>query len=395
VVNSGAEATLTINGNVIYDAGNLSFLNGQATISANTTRSGNPFITVGDGAAADDLVISGKISGSILFLTKDGSGTLVLSGTNDYDPSAATNINAGTLLINGDSSAVTDPFNVNSTSTLGGNGTVGGNVTVTADANLSPGATGAVGTFSVLGALNISAQAGGTGKLIFALDTIAASDKVAVTGTLNLGTDVLNFSDFTFSTLAGLQNGTYKLITSSGLTGGITLDPTPGSLTGTLGAGPAQGTLQLNGGDLELVVSGLAPADPYLAWAGPGVNFEADANNDGVKNGLAWLLGAANPSASALGFLPTMVQSGGSLQMNFSMLNASSRGTATVDLQHSSDLGISDPWTSVVIPSTSGGPTSGVTFVITPGSPLNTVQATISSSEATGGKLFGRIKGIK
>jgi hypothetical protein len=32
-----------------------------------------------------------------------------------------------------------------------------------------------------------------------------------------------------------------------------------------------------------------------------------------------------------------------------------------------------------------------VTFVVTPGSPTNRVVATISSSEPTGGKLFGRL----
>lgn len=397
VVSSGSAATLTIPGNLIYDAGNAGFLNGQATISANIVRSGNPFITVGDGAAADDLVISGKISGSFAFLTKDGSGTLVLSGTNDYDPTAATNVNAGTLLINGNSSAVTDPFNVNGTSILGGNGSVGGNVNVGATGNLSPGATGAVGTFSILGNLDMSGQAGGTGKLVYSLDTIAASDKVAVTGTLNIGTDVLNFSDFTFSDLPGLQNGTYKLITSSGLTGGSSLDPTLGSLTGTIGASSAQGTLQLTGGDLELVVTGAPSSDPFEDWAGLGVNFEDDANNDGVENGLAWLLGASGPNVSALGKLPTVTQTAGSLKLTFDMLPAAARDGAQLFIEHSSNLGISDPWSAgVLVPDATGG-SAPVTFVVSdsdlvdPENPLD-VEATISSTEAAAGKLFGRVR---
>ena len=80
---------------------------------------------------------------------------------------------------------------------------------------------------------------------------------------------------------------------------------------------------------------------------------------------------------------------------HFSMLAAAGRGGAVIQVQHSSDLGISDLWTSVVVPEVNGGPTSGVTFVVTPGSPLNVVEATISSSEAAAGKLFGRTKGIK
>ena len=396
VVSSGSAATLTIPGNLIYDAGNAGFLNGQATISANIVRSGNPFITVGDGAAADDLVISGKISGSFAFLTKDGSGTLVLSGANDYVPTASTNVNAGTLVINGNSSAVTKPFNVNGTSTLGGNGSVGGNVNVGATGNLSPGATGAVGTFSILGNLDMSGQAGGTGKLVYSLDTIAASDKVAVTGTLNLGIDVLNFSDFTFTDLPGLQNGTYKLITSSGLTGGSTLDPTLGALTGTIGAGPAQGTLQLNGGDLELVVTGAPSSDPFEDWAGAGVNFDDDANNDGVKNGLAWLLGAQDKNVNALGKLPVVTQTGGSLKLTFDMLPAASRDGAQLFVEHSSNLGISDPWTGALVLDANGG-SAPVTFIVSdsdlvdPENPLD-VEATISSTEAASGKLFGRVR---
>lgn len=402
VVSSGSAATLTVTGGVTYDAGNASFLNGQATISANLVRSGNPFFTVGNGAAADDLVISGNISGSFNAFTKDGSGTLVLTGTNDYVPTATTNVNAGTLVINGDSSGVTKAFNVNGTSTLGGNGTVGGSVTVTTAANLSPGATGAVGTFSILGSLNISGQAGGTGKLIYALDTIAASDKVAlatgVTRTLTIGTDVLGFSDFTFSTLAGLQNGTYKLIIGATSVVG-TLDPAVGALTGTLGAGPAQGTLQFTGNDLELVVTGAPSSDPFEDWAGSGVNFDDDANNDGVKNGLAWLLGAPNKNVNATGKLPTVTQTGGNLKLTFDMLPTASRDGAQLFIEHSSNLGISDLWTGVLVLDATGG-SAPVTFIVSdsnPGDPENPldVEATISSTEAAAGKLFGRLKAVR
>jgi hypothetical protein len=73
------------------------------------------------------------------------------------------------------------------------------------------------------------------------------------------------------------------------------------------------------------------------------------------------------------------------------MRNAASRGTATLSVQHSGDLGVSDAWTTVLVPDASGGPTSGVTFNVVGGDPLNSVSATISSSEAAGGKLFGRL----
>ena len=72
-------------------------------------------------------------------------------------------------------------------------------------------------------------------------------------------------------------------------------------------------------------------------------------------------------------------------------MNDASRGSATLKVQHGSDLGISDPWVSVPV-TNAGLPASGVTFSVTPGSPMNAVEATISSSEVVSGKLFGRLK---
>ena len=112
----------------------------------------------------------------------------------------------------------------------------------------------------------------------------------------------------------------------------------------------------------------------------------------GLENGLAWLLGAANPNTSAFDKLPVVTQSAGSLTMTFSCLNAASRGTAVLSIEHSGDLGISDPWTSVTLPETSGS-ASGVTFTITPNGNLNNVTATIPPGEAVAGKLYGRLKG--
>jgi hypothetical protein len=48
----------------------------------------------------------------------------------------------------------------------------------------------------------------------------------------------------------------------------------------------------------------IAPVDPFGDWAG-GAAFDADTNNDSVANGLAWVLGAADPNTDATGLLPT------------------------------------------------------------------------------------------
>jgi hypothetical protein len=165
---------------------------------------------------------------------------------------------------------------------------------------------------------------------------------------------------------------------------------TSGTITGTpqLTSAIADYELQVVGGnELRLVQSA---ADPYAEWSG-GAAFGADANGDGVSNGMAFLLGAADPSVNARSLLPSVSRSSGNLVLTFSMRNAAGRGTATLSVQHSGDLGLADPWTTALVPDASGGPTSGVTFNVVGGDPLNSVSATISSSEAAGGKLFGRL----
>jgi autotransporter-associated beta strand protein len=130
----------------------------------------------------------------------------------------------------------------------------------------------------------------------------------------------------------------------------------------------------------------------YEAWAG-GETFGADANGDGISNGMAFLLGASGPNVNALDKLPTVSESSGNLVLTFSMLNAANRGDAALSVEHSRDLGDVDIWTTVLVPNATGGPTNGVTFTVTANGNLNDVVATINSAEAGGtGKLFGRLE---
>ncbi len=117
----------------------------------------------------------------------------------------------------------------------------------------------------------------------------------------------------------------------------------------------------------------------------------SDDNNDGVSNGLAWLLGAADPDVNAFAKLPTVTESESGLVLEFSFLNAANRGSAVLSVEHSNDLGNLDAWTAIAVPEVSGGPVSGVTFVITANGNFNDVVATISFSEAPGGRIFGRL----
>ena len=147
------------------------------------------------------------------------------------------------------------------------------------------------------------------------------------------------------------------------------------------------------------VVSISAGGDPYATWAG-GAVFDEDDNNDGVDNGLAWMLGAGSPAEIATGRLPAVTQTGGNLEISFTCLKVAGRGTSVLKLQYSKDLGITDLWTSheVSVPD-AAGLVGSVTFTVPTvnGDPdLVDLKASIPASEAAPGTtLFGRLMGVK
>jgi autotransporter-associated beta strand protein len=340
-------------------------------------------------------------------LIKHDSGTWTLAGNNTY--SGNTTINAGTLLVNG-SLASNSAVIVNGNATLGGTGTYAGSLTLTANTNLAPGAPAnaapvsnafiaaastepslpaSIGILSIGGNLTLSAMAAGNGRLHYELGSITASDKIAVNGTLNIGSSAFGFDDFTFTRFQGLQNGTYTLITSGAPISG-TLDGN--NLSGPIGRG-GTGTLQISGSgtNIELVVS----IPPFYVWSDDAA-FDDDTNRDGVSNGLSFLLGAATRETEARALLPLVSENGGGLVLTFKMLKAAHRESAVLHVQHCNDPGMPAAWTTVAVPETSGGPIDGVHFTVSDNNEdpkVHDVTATILSSEAPDGKLFGRLKG--
>jgi hypothetical protein len=127
---------------------------------------------------------------------------------------------------------------------------------------------------------------------------------------------------------------------------------------------------------------------------GGGVTFSGDSNNDGVADGLAWLLGVGSPSENAAGNLPVPQQHNGAISVSFNYRAPVARGAANLRLQYSTTLA-ADSWTSVEIPE-QNGTVDGVEFVINPvaNTDLLDIQATVPSSAANGGgKVFVRLVG--
>nr|WP_256593072.1 autotransporter-associated beta strand repeat-containing protein [Pseudomonas sp. 2822-15] len=198
-------ATLTLKGANTYSGGTT--LNGGTTTGDTNSLQGaianNAALTFEQGT---DGTYTGNLTGAGV-LNKTGSGALLLSGDNTF--TGNTNVNAGSLLVNGslNSAAV----QVASGATLGGSGSLGGAVTMADGSTLKAGAA----TPLSVGSLALSS---GT-ALDFTLGAPGASTTaVNVAGNLTLD-GTLNVTD-----AGGFGLGVYQLfryggaLTDNGLT---------------------------------------------------------------------------------------------------------------------------------------------------------------------------------
>ncbi len=309
IINSGSltyqqSATFTNGGHVTVNGGELAvgtFSSGAISAEINSLQGsgGTVMPRLGSVTSIDTLIVnqstnttySGNVAGvqtfsatTYLTLTKSGIGSLTFNGST-VNLREGTTVNGGTLLING---GVTRNFEHLSGSnaiivadggTFGGTSTLaifgGDNVNVQDGGSLAAGnGVGLAGrtTFSFQsgGSLDLSAVTTETGWLAFDLgaDTTAGTtyDQIRVTnGGLNIGTGLLNFNDFSFTTLAGFDVGTYTLFD---LTGSASISGTLGaSLVGIVGG--YEGTVYQSGNNLLLDVSVIPePSSALLALSG-------------------------------------------------------------------------------------------------------------------------------
>ena len=181
-------------------------------------------------------------------LIKNGAGTLALNGSSDY--TGPTQVNAGTLLVNGSTAAGTT-ITLATGATLGGAGTVNGAVNFGANAILAPGGTGGTGILTLGSGLSL------TNTSTFAAELNGATagtgyDRVAVLGNVALNGATLRLTlgytptpgdrlilldndgtDSIAGTFAGLANG--SIINVNGSTAQIYY--TGDTATGTIGFG--------------------------------------------------------------------------------------------------------------------------------------------------------------
>lgn len=166
-----------------------------------TTNTASTTLRVGDGAAAG-ATYTATIASAIVGtggIEKTDLGTLILSGANAY--TGTTTVSSGTLLINGNSSAVTAPVTVSAGGTLGGSGRIGGTVTV-ANGGILQGVQGS--TFTVAGLalnsasqINIALGAPGTTALFSVLGNLTLDGTLNVTDAGAFGYGVYRLFDYT------------------------------------------------------------------------------------------------------------------------------------------------------------------------------------------------------
>ena len=223
VVKTGS-GTVILVGNNTYTGG--TFIGGGTLQLGNGGTTGSIIGNVADSGIlafdrSDSYTFSGVISGTGI-VRQNGTGTLVLTAINTY--SGNTNVNAGTLLVNG--SVGGGSVNVAFGATLGGTGTIGGPVTIQNGGVLSPGTllpgTLTMGTLTLNSGSVLNFQLG-TPNVIGngANDLVNVNGKLTLAGTLNV------------TNVGGFGPGVYRLfnytgtLTNHGLNFGTT--PVPAS----------------------------------------------------------------------------------------------------------------------------------------------------------------------
>lgn len=121
-------------------------------------------------SADTKTILSGAISGAggLTTLASSTSGVTILSGSNSY--AGTTKVSTGGLYINGDSSAVTNAFDITGGgSWLGGTGTIGGSVTVSnqtvANAYMAPGDETTTGILTVANNVTLKNNGGFSARI--------------------------------------------------------------------------------------------------------------------------------------------------------------------------------------------------------------------------------------
>jgi autotransporter-associated beta strand protein len=334
-------------------------------------------------------------------------GTTVQAGTLQLGNAAALGSSSGSLTVNGGLLNLNDQT-VSVGNLTGSGGTIANNASNARTLTIGTG-NGSGGIYQGIIANKTGAGTGsvaltktGNGTITLAgLNTYTGATLINGGGTLVLtgATQATTAITFAANSALGLAIGSPVTASSAAVNlanGRISVTGTPSgashvlltalSITGTPVLASAVPGYELAVVGNQLLLNQVV-TDPYAIWSG-GAAFGADANNDGVLNGIAWVLGAPNPTANANSLLPSIDNTTDPDYFIFTYRRSDSANTApntTITVQYDSDL---NGWTNAVH--------DGNNIIITPandgaGVGIDSVQVKIKRTLAVAGKLFIRL----
>ncbi len=233
-------------------------------------------ISLGNGNATSTF--SGAITGSTSSgMSKVGSGTLTLAGVNPFTSSLV--VSAGRLHLNSTASLASSNVSVLNGATVSGTGSFGGSVSINNGAHL---VVSSGGTLSA-GSLNLAAGS----TVDVALGAPSLTPLVSVSNNLTLQS-----TQFSFSSLASIDNGVYRLFNYGGSLNnlGASISALPTDFL------PGEITLQYVAGGVNAIVNSLSLATQYWDGTGP--------LGDGVVNGGSGLWDSASTNWTKASGIP-------------------------------------------------------------------------------------------
>lgn len=241
----------------------------------------------------------------------------------------------------------------------------------------------------------------GTGTLSLTGSNTYTGNTTVTAGTLSLGngtanTNLANGADVSVASGAILNLNYSGTDTIDGLTiNGIAKSP---GVWGSASSGAPNTDPQLTGSGTLTVTTGPA-SSAYGTWAsgygltGPNAAFDFDFDNDGIDNGLEWILGG-NPTTNSADILPDATRNlSGDLVLTFTREEDAIPET-TLKVEFGTDLA-SWPKKATIGATSSVADANGVTVNIDTDASPDAVTVTIPASNAPSGRIFARLIATK
>lgn len=316
------------------------------------------------GTAGAEGIINGRLTDGTnswgLLVLGPNTWTLTNSDNNFTGP---TNVNGGTLLINGTQNLATGNITVASGATLGGIGTIGGNTTVNAGGFLAPGTP--VGTLTTVNSVVLN------GTLV--IETGGATvDRLDVGGTLDITNATIDFNELTAAGGSPIVLASYGALAGTQFANVIDL--------------PAGYTLNYNYNSLNQIALVSSGGSDYNTWAaGFGLNPSSDGaatfdkDRDGLTNAQEYAFGLDPTSPSSVSPIKAALdKTGGTFRYTRRLGSLTGLGYS----YESSTTLSNGPW----------APFTAVTEVSNNGSPVEEITVTVPASLLTSDMRFVRVR---